>query len=170
MSVTWEPFFLQPDIPKEGVPKDGTPATRVSPALQDVNKKEGPAIQFTGKCDRYPNTEDYHVAMAYVLEKHGADAQNRCASRTFKAYFQDGIFPDEKNLISQIGEVVADLDTAALLADLRSKSKVSRVKTHARDTMIEYQITGVPYFIINGHFEFSGAQDPEYFVSAFEQA
>jgi len=138
--------------------------------LQQINAKEGPAIKFTGKCDRYPNTEDYHVAMAYVLEKHGADAQNRVASRTFKGYFQDGIYPDEKNLISMIGEVVADLDTAALQADLRSKSKLARVKAHAQNIAGSYQVSGVPYFIINDKFALSGAQESEYFMAAFEQA
>jgi len=157
-------------MPKEGKIKGGTPASRVGAWLQQLNAKEGPAIKFTGKCDRYPNTEKYHVAMAYVLEKHGADAQNRCSSRIFKGYFQDGIYPDEKNLISQIGEVVADLDTAALLADLRSKSKVERVKAHARKIANTYQVRGVPYFIINDKFALSGAQEPEHFLSTFEQA
>jgi len=138
--------------------------------LQQINAKEGPAIKFTGRCDRAPNTEDYHVAMAYVLGKYGADAQNRVASRTFKGYFQDGIYPDEKNLISQIGEVIPDLDTAGLQAALRSESKLARVKAHARNIVGTYQVSGVPYFVINNKLALSGAQESEYFMAAFEQA
>ena len=170
MIVTFLPFFLRPNIPKEGTPKGGTPESRVGPALKQINEREGGAIMFSGICDRYPNTEDYHVAMAYVLEKHGADAQNRVASRTFKGYFQDGIYPDETNLISMIGEVIPDLDTAGLQADLRSENKLVLVKAHAQEIANKFGITSVPYFVMNGQFQFAGAQDPEYILAALEQA
>lgn len=157
-------------MPKEGTPKEGTPASRVSASLQKINLEEGPAIQFTGKCDRYPNTEDYHVAMAYVLEVHGAAAQTRCISRIFKGYFQDGLYPDENNLISQIGEVITDLDTAALRSDIRSEGKHVQVLKHARQVANEYQVSGVPYFAINDKVVFSGAQETENILRAFEKA
>lgn len=157
-------------MPSEGKAKGGTPASRVGAWLQKINAKEGPAIKFTGKCDRYPNTEKYHVAMAYVLEVHGAAAQTRCSSRIFKGYYQDGIYPDEKNLISLVGEAVPDLDPAALRADLRSESKHARVLAHARKIKDAYQVRGVPFFIVNDKFAFSGAQETDYFLRAFAEA
>jgi len=157
-------------MPKEGKAKGGTPASRVGAWLQKINAKEGPEIKFTGKCDRYPNTEKYHVALAYVLEVHGAAAQTRCSARVFKGYYQDGIYPDEKNLISQVGEVVTDLDPAALQAALRSESKHARVLANARKLRDDYQVRGVPYFIVNDKFAVSGAQETDYFLRLFAEA
>lgn len=157
-------------MPKEGKAKGGTPTSRVGSWLQKINAKEGPAIKFTGKCDRYPNTEKYHVAMAYVLQAHGTAAQNRCSARIFKGYFQDGIYPDENNLIAQIGEVVTGLDQAALRADLRSESKHARVLAHARTLKDAYQVGGVPYFIVNDKVAFSGAQETDFFLRVFAEA
>ena len=157
-------------MPSEGKAKGGTPASRVGAWLQKINATEGPAIKFTGMCDRAPNTEKYHVTMAYVLENHGAAAQTRCSARIFKGYFQDGIYPDEKNLISLVGEVVPDLDPAALRADLRSESKRARVLTHARKLKDAYQVSGVPYFVINDKLAVSGAREADFFLRAFAEA
>lgn len=170
VTVSWLPFFLRPNMPKEGTPKGGTPASRVGASLQKINLEEGPEIKFTGICDRYPNTENYHVAMAYVLHFYGADAQTRCVSRIFKGYFQDGIYPDENNLISQIGEVISNLDAKALRADLRSEHTHALIWGKYRKATNDYKVTGVPYFIINDKITFSGAQETENILRAFEQA
>jgi hypothetical protein len=41
-------------------------------------------IDFTGKCDRRPNTALAHVLMDFTLKKYGEDKQNDVAERLFK--------------------------------------------------------------------------------------
>ena len=57
VSVSWLPFFLRPNVPKGGAPKGGTPESRVGAWLRKLNASE-PGVNFTGLCDRYPNTTD----------------------------------------------------------------------------------------------------------------
>lgn len=170
MSVSWLPFFLRPNTPAEGKRKGGTPASRVGSWLQRINAKEGPAIKFTGMCDTHPNTTLYHIALSYVKKVHGAKAQNRCAGRIFKGYFQDGIFPDKSNLIKLCREVLgSEIDTAALSTALSSEGERKSIVAEARQLSRDYQVTGVPFFIIQDKFSLSGAQESEAFLRTFAQ-
>lgn len=130
VQVSWLPFFLRPNMPREGKAKGGTPASRVGGWLQRINAKEGPEIEFTGLCDRYPNTELYHVALEHVLDRHGAAVQHKAAQRLFEGYYRDGVFPDEANLVQLALQVEPSLDAAALRAALRDPAK--------RDSVFDY--------------------------------
>merc|ERR1712072_1245931 len=44
VTVSWLPFFLRPQMPKEGHAKGGTPSDRVGNWLRSLNAKEGPEI------------------------------------------------------------------------------------------------------------------------------
>lgn len=167
--MSWLPFFLR-QVPKEGVAKGGTPADRVGDWLQRINKSEGPDVQFTGLCDRYPNTELYHVALEHVREAQGAAVQHALAGRLFKGYYQDGIYPDVGNLLALAREVAPGMDVSALERDLRDDSKAAKVVAYARQLARQMRVTGVPYFIINGEPAFSGAQEPATILNAFAEA
>lgn len=169
VKVSWLPFFLRPNMPKEGRLKGGTPASRVGGWLQRINAKEGPEIKFTGKCDRYPNTERYHVALEHVLAEHGAAVQHKVAQRYFEGYYRDGIYPSAENLVQLAQEVEPSVEASALRAAVNDQSKCDAVFDYAQSLKAKYRVNGVPYFIINGYPAFSGAQEPENFLHAFEQ-
>lgn len=155
-------------MPADGAPKGGTPESRVGAWLRKLNASE-PGVNFTGLCDRYPNTTLYHVALEHVRDAHGDAAQHALASRLFKAYYQDGLYPDEAALLRLARETVAGLDAAALLRALRDPHKAAAVADYAAQLARQLQVRGVPYFIINGAPAFSGAQQPEAFLEAFER-
>ena len=97
-TVRWRPFLLRPSMPLEGKAKeplvvrpDGS-NNRVNVRLRDYGRKVG--IDFTGKCDRYPNTLAAHQAMDYAFTHGGLAAQNTVMELLFKAYFTDGVFLD----------------------------------------------------------------------------
>lgn len=50
--VSWEPYFLRPNMPKEGIEK--APNTPDNPRVGARMKQAGASvgIDFTGKCDR----------------------------------------------------------------------------------------------------------------------
>lgn len=166
--VSWLPFFLRPNMPKGGKLKGGSPASRVGGWLQRINAKEGPEIKFTGLCDRYPNTEQYHVALEHVLEEHGPAVQHKLAQRVFEGYYRDGIYPDAANLTKLALEVEPAVDAAALGAAMHAQSKRDEVFQYAQELAGRFNVRGVPYFIVNGHPAFSGAQEPDNFLHAFK--
>jgi len=68
IEVRWKPFLLRPDMPAEGKPK--APAAPDNPRVGARLKGAGVAvgIDFSGKCDTYPNTLQAHALLEYVLD------------------------------------------------------------------------------------------------------
>ena len=168
VSISWRPFFLRPNTPKEGTPKDPNtpPERRASPRLKAAGAKVG--IDFTGLTDRYPNSTTVHTLMAYALEHDGAGVQNALAEVTFRHYFTDGKYPNDENLRAAAVEAgVKDPDAAMTYANDPTNQAV--MKNEARFYSSQ-GVSGVPFFIINGKPAASGAQPPSHFKSLLEQA
>mmetsp|Transcript_32922 Transcript_32922/g.66845 ORF Transcript_32922/g.66845 Transcript_32922/m.66845 type:complete len:190 (-) Transcript_32922:248-817(-) len=166
VSVQWRPFLLRPNHPREGVPKppDTPDNPRVGARMKQMGMDVG--IDFTGKCDRAPNTLWGHCLLQHVLETKGAGAQNELQEAIFRGYFTDGLYPDVDNLAALAARVGLDADEArAVLQSGQYEEAVTKEATgYSRGG-----VSGVPYFIVNGKPVFSGAQDSSAFVSAFQQ-
>lgn len=111
------------------------------------------------------NTFDAHRLAKYAKEK-GLEAE--ITENLLRAYFTDS-------------KLISDHD---VLADIANETGINRddamkvlqdSNRFANDVLIDegiaqqYQITGVPYFIINNKYAISGAQSPETFASALKQ-
>jgi len=152
VEVVWRPFQLRPNNPPEGVlkPPDTPDNPRVGRRMREVGEAHG--INFTGKCDRSPNTLLAHTAMEFALEKTGSN--NGLAEDLFMGYYTNGVFPSKENLVQMAvrhgmarDELEAHLsDPAALAATSRSVQRWSSER-----------VRGVPTFRINGEYVFSGA-------------
>jgi predicted DsbA family dithiol-disulfide isomerase len=168
VSVSWKPFFLRPNIPKDGQAKDPNtpPERRASQRLKTAGAKVG--IDFTGLTDRYPNSTTMHTLMAYALEHDGAEVQNALAEITFRHYFTDGRYPNEENLRAAAAEAgVKDLDAAMSYANNATNQAV--VANEARFYSSQ-GVSGVPFFLLNGKPVASGAQPPSHFKNLLERA
>lgn len=123
-------------------------------------------IDFTGKCDRTPNTLLGHTLLDLALEKYGPAKQNEVAERIFKMYYTDGIFPDAANL-SALGQEcgLKKSETDIALNDQENLTKIQAVIQRNRRQVPG----GVPFFVFNGQPAFSGAQDPSTFHEVFDQ-
>lgn len=88
--------------------------------------------------------------------------------RLLKAYFVDGLhvgrIEDLADLAAEIGldrdDVIRALTAHDFLADV--KADVAQAAA--------YGIQGVPFFVIDGRYGISGAQDPDTFAQALRQA
>jgi len=123
-------------------------------------------IDFTGKCDRAPNTLLSHALLEFTLTKYGSVKQNEVAERIFKMYFTDGIFPDSTNL-SLIGRECG-LEKSEVDLALSDRGKLEDIKRTIRDNSRKVP-HGVPLFVFNGQPFFSGAQDPATFHEVFDE-
>jgi predicted DsbA family dithiol-disulfide isomerase len=167
-NIVWKPFLLRPGIPDEGMPKGGTPDSRVPYHL----KKAGISarINFTGLTNRIPNTALFHATMK-CLQDCQFDSEDVTAFQeaTFMEYFTLGVFPDKKGLLVA-SKKVGNPDVLATVERLfdddeqlsRLRSEVAREANEAS----RRGISGVPSFAFGEESvpAFSGAQPTEVFV------
>lgn len=158
--------MLRPNTPLDGLPKPpNTPGNpRVGAHMKSAGASVG--IDFTGLCDRTPNTLLGHTLLEFALEKHGVATQNDLAERIFKMYYTDGIFPDAKNL-STVGQECG-LDKDNIEALLRDDARLEKTQVTIQRNGRKIR-SGVPLFVFNGQPAFSGAQDPTTFHQVFDQ-
>jgi len=122
-------------------------------------------IDFTGKCDRAPNTLLAHAFLDHVLVAYGSAKQNEVQEALFKSYFTDGNFPDLANLTT-IGESCG-CDGDRVREALSDKDFLKKVQSEIRRNSRAMN-SGVPMFIFNGQPTFSGARDVATFHRVFD--
>jgi len=164
VDVRWAPFLLRPNMPPEGTPKAGKGLQNVNPRLRSVGQAVG--INFTGECDRAPNSVEAHALLAYAAEAAPAK-QNALQEVLFRHYFTDGLYPAGDNLAAAARE--AGLDAEKALAYAQDPKNKAKVTEEARRNSAS-GVTGVPFFRINGEGVFSGAQPPAVMLEAIEEA
>lgn len=162
VEITWKPFLLRPDMPLEGRPKSGTPASRVPNHLKAGGKSVG--IDFTGLTDTTPNTIDFHATMKYLLDNK--QDQTPFQEQAFDAYYTQGIYPDQAAML-KLAERVGVAENVKTLYQDEDKLKQYRdaVMVEARDAS-RRGVHGVPSFAFGNDTQeaFSGAQPVETFV------
>jgi len=152
-------------MPPEGVPKKGVGLQNVNPRLQAVGSSVG--INFTGACDRSPNSTEAHALLAYAAKESGPQTQNTLQEILFRHYFTDGLYPAGANLAAAATE--AGLDGSAALAFAEDAKNKAAVAEEARNNSMR-GVSGVPFFRVNGVDTFSGAQPPSAFLEVIDEA
>ena len=155
VEVRWLPFQLRPNMPAEGVAKNGVGQQNVNPRLRAAGAAVG--IDFTGLTPRHPNTTEFHAVMKYAAEHGTNKQQNDLQEIMFRHYFTDGKYPDATNL--RDAAIEAGLDGDKALAFAQDPTNKAAVVDEARRNSMR-GVSGVPFFCFNGEDAFSGAQPP----------
>uniref|UniRef100_H2XLY6 Disulfide bond formation protein A n=2 Tax=Ciona intestinalis TaxID=7719 RepID=H2XLY6_CIOIN len=163
--VTWEPFLLRPNMPLEGIAKQGDfgPHTPGAQRLINVGRKVG--VEFAFKQPRYPYTLFGHCALEFAIKKDPSGSiQTQLQESLFKSYFTDGEYPD----VETVSTVAATcgLNREEVKSFISDESNLAAVKRKAAQWSAN-GVSGVPYFIINDCPVFSGAQEPAAFQNIF---
>jgi predicted DsbA family dithiol-disulfide isomerase len=171
--VEYHSFELAPDTP---VDFDGTTADYLS------QRKGMPIEQVAAMLDRVTEIAaavglDYHLDDVHQTNTvkahellHFAKSKGRqleMKERLLKGYFVEGKHVGRLAVLAELAAEIG-LDSAEALAALESQSFLPAVKADVALAQ-EYGIQGVPFFVIDGKYGISGAQDPEAFVNAFSQ-
>ena len=170
--VHWNPFQLNPDMPKEGRDraayrawKFGSAEKAVALDQRIVEAAAGVGLAFrVDLMTRTPNTIDTH-RMIWFAGQHGN--QDAAMEAVFKAYFVEG---------RDIGEhaVLADCaaeaglprqDVLDFLAGDLAGAEMRAADTAAR----EAGVSGVPSFFLDGYSLFSGAMPAEHIADALRR-
>ena len=171
--VTWRPFQLNPTMPKSGMDRrayldakfGGAEAWRaMEERLAKAGEADGIVFAFD-RIERTPNTFEAHRLM-WRAQQHRK--QDDLAEALFHAYFSEGRdIGDGQTLVDIAAEIGLHRDEARQF--LASDQGVEEVRTEEAAGH-RLGIQGVPYFVLNGSVSISGAQPPDIFVSALQQA
>jgi len=162
--IRWLPFQLNPDMPKEGVPraeyrmaKFGSAEKSKALDARVIAEGKGEGINFAfDRIERTPNTTAAHQLI------QASDNQNLVVDALFKAYFEEA----------------KDIGDAAVLADIAKQCGVkdwpqsadAQTVAGLEEGVRELGISAVPTFIFARKFGVSGAHPPEALASAIREA
>jgi len=174
VKITYHSYELSPDTP---VDFDGTEvdflvsfkgmgpeqAQEALSQISDVAAHEGLTYNFDAL--QHTNTMRAHELLHFA-KAHGKQIELK--ERLLRAYFTEGLH-------------VGDLDTLAGLAadvglDRTEALSALTTRRHSADVQADIAqahgvgVTGVPFYVIDGKYGLSGAQDPDAFVAALTQA
>ena len=171
--VSWHPFQLNPDLPREGMDRQAYLAAKfggreragqIYDRVRAAGKSVGIDFAFD-RIERQPNTLDAHRLISWAQARGRAED---VVERLFRAYFLEGRFIGERTVLASIaGE--AGLDSIAagtMLAAEEGAGKITAMDQRVR----ELGVSGVPFFIFDDRVAVSGAQEPETLVTAIMSA
>ena len=176
VTIRWHPFQLNPDLPPEGTDrkayleaKFGGPqrAAEIYARVSAAGRNAGLALNFDG-IQRQPNTLMAHALIAYAQSIEGGGNADAIVERLFKAYFVDGRFVGDIEVLVAIA-AECGLDAEATRAVLSEPSTLEQIA--ALDASVRRQgISGVPFLIFNQKLALSGAQPPEVMLDAMTKS
>ena len=171
--ITWRPFQLNPTMPKEGMDRTTYLTAKFGSLDAFGQMKEHLIVAGVEehipfafeKVLRTPNTFMAHRLIWYA-EQQGC--QDAAVESLFQGYFTEGADIGSLIVLGQLADR-AGLDAAAVESILHSEEGTTEVKAEEAAGR-QLGIRGVPYFVLNGSISISGAQPPDIFVSALQQA
>jgi len=171
--VRWLPFQLNPTTPTEGISRKDYRTAKfgswkrsqeLDATVVAVGETGGIHFAFD-RIERTPNTLDAHRLIG-LADKQGV--QDAVVEALFRAYFTDGRdISNRQTLLDVVAE--AGLDRKKAEAVLNTDDGQEAIK-EAGKLARRFRVEGVPFFIVNGTFKLSGAQQPDTFLDAFGKA
>jgi predicted DsbA family dithiol-disulfide isomerase len=169
VEVKWRPFQLNPTMPKEGM--DRTAYLEAKFGSLDRFKEMEQRLLEVGSAEQIPfafeniartsNTFLAHRLIWYAGMKGPQDAM---VDQLFKGYFEEGLD------IGSLSILVELADRVGIKANEFLTSEEGAAEVKAEESVgHKLGIRGVPYFVLDGTYEISGAQPPEIFLSAFQR-
>lgn len=174
VELEYHSFELAPDTPVDfdGTEVDflaghkGMPVAQVEQMLTqmtEVAKSEG--LDFDYDRVQHTNTRRAHEVL-HLAKAHGL--QGELKERLLRAYFTEGRHVGHDDDLAELAAEVG-LDRDATLQALRDGTHRADVDADIAQARA-YGINGVPFFVIDGRYGVSGAQEPALFADALRQA
>jgi len=174
LEVEYHSFELAPDTPVDfaGTEVDflvghkGMPAAQVESMLAQMTQLAGTeGLSYDFDALQHTNTVKAHELLHYAKTQ---GRQLDMKERLLSAYFEEGRHVGRVDDLADLAEEIG-LDRAEVVDALKSERFRADVQAD-KDQAIAYGISGVPFFVIDGKFGVSGAQDPSVFVDVLQKA
>lgn len=130
--------------------------------VEDAARGEG--MDFHLERTLHGDTRDGHRLVRFAAT---AGRQQQVLDRLHRAYFEEGrsLF-DRESLLDLVAE--GGLDRAGAAAVLDSDDYGEVVEADQLE-LREFGVNGVPFFVVDGRYGISGAQEPEVFAQALRE-
>jgi predicted DsbA family dithiol-disulfide isomerase len=171
LEIVWRPFFLNPDMPTEGVDRGEyiarkfggrDRANRIYSTVAEAGAAEDIPFRFD-LIKRSPNTVNSHrlIHFAGMMER-----QEDVVEAVYRAYFLEGRDIGDPDVLADIAHEsgIPRQDAEHYLRNGTDRDVVVAGDERARSL----GVNGVPCFIIERKYAVSGAQLPEVFHQVFE--
>jgi predicted DsbA family dithiol-disulfide isomerase len=174
VEIEYHSFELAPDTPVdyEGDPvqylseRKGIPVDQVHQMLERVTSTaESVGLHYNYDAVHQTNTIKAHELLHYA-KAHGKQLEMK--ERLLKAYFIEGEHVGKSENLSTLAAEVG-LDPDDVLRSLTEQEFLPAVKADMAQAQ-EYGINGVPFYVIDGKYGISGAQDAQTFAAALTEA
>jgi predicted DsbA family dithiol-disulfide isomerase len=174
VEVEYHSFELAPDTPVDfdGSPIDylsqrkGMPVEQVEQMLARVTEvAHSVGLEYDYAAVHQTNTIKAHELMHFA-KAHGK--QSEMKERLLSAYFIEGKHVGRIDDLADLAQEIG-LDRDETHRALTQETYLADVKADVAQAQA-YGINGVPFYVIDGKFGISGAQDPETFVKVLQQA
>lgn len=166
--IRWHPFFLVPSAPIEGMNKRdfyrqklGARTEQIIARTTDVFRGLGLEYNMDGLTG---STLDSH-RLIYYAGQQGFHKQHDLVEELYLGYFTKAKYIGDRDFLVESARKVEIEGAAEFLEDPNNGLKEVMEEVEKYSAM-----SGVPYFVINNHQNFSGAQPPEVFIRAFKLA
>ena len=173
VEVEYHSFELSPDTPVdfEGSTADylskrkGMPLEQVHGMLENVTGiAKSVGLNYDFDSVKQTNTVKAHELLHYA-KAHGKQLEMK--ERLLKAYFEEGHHVGRIEDLAQLA-VEVGFDRADVVRSLTEEEHLAAVKADQAQA-IEYGIQGVPFFVIDGKYGVSGAQEAATFTQVLQQ-
>lgn len=172
VEVEYHSFELSPDTPVDfdGSEQDylvtrGFPADRIDGMLERVTGiADSVGLHYDYDALQHTNTVLAHQLIHYA-KAHGRQLEMK--ERLLAAYFEQG---RHVGRVDDLAELAAELgfDRDDVVRSLSANEYLDAVRAD-QELAIEYGIQGVPFFVIDGKYGVSGAQDASTFANVLTQ-
>jgi predicted DsbA family dithiol-disulfide isomerase len=171
-SVHWNPFQLNPDMPKEGRDRIAYRIAKFGSAerARELDERVGGAAANVGLSFRQdlmlrtPNTLDAH-RLIWLAGREGK--QDAVVEALFVAYFTQGLDVGEHDVLADCA-AQGGMDRAAV-AEFLAGEVAAKEMLAADRAAREAGVNGVPSFFLDGYSLYSGAMPAETMVEALRK-
>jgi predicted DsbA family dithiol-disulfide isomerase len=171
VQVRWRPFFLNPDLPPEGMDratylrrKFGADVRHVHRRIEDSGRADGIAFAF----ERMPRTPNTLLAQRLILRAEEQNLADPVIRGLFRALFEEGQDVSHPAVLTEIA-VAAGLKRAEVAAFLAG-DRLAREVREAHALAERIGVRGVPVFIVAQTHAITGAQPPEVLADLLDVA
>lgn len=174
VEINWRSFELDPGAPKEPTQKGleyfsqhkGIPQQRAEQMMTGLAQRAAAVgLEFNWEDQVSANTYDAH-RVGHLAREHGLGNEWDAALK--HAFFTEGKNLAAAETMREVGKEIG-LDTA-LIDEVLDSDKYTDSVQEEIDQAKKIGINGVPFFVFDGKLAVSGAQPPEVFTQAIEQA
>jgi predicted DsbA family dithiol-disulfide isomerase len=174
VEVTWRSFELEPDAPDvRDEPLDELLAQKYGGGKEQARQMiermtqmaEGEGLEFNLMDAKGGNTFDAHRLIHFAADRGRADAMKE---RLLRAYMTEGKrVSDRETLVALAEDIGLDAEEARTM--LATDDYADDVR-HDERTARELGCRGVPFYVIAGRYQITGAQSAETFLEALNSA